>query len=68
MSKPMLIELKDNRFIYRCSSCGKEWETMTRDQAFMSPRLMHTCPKGPKPHEDASQAAVRIVKEATENE
>jgi hypothetical protein len=54
---PKLVELTDNRFVYRCDACGKEWEVMTKEQAFTTTAPMHTCPKGPKPREDAGQGA-----------
>jgi hypothetical protein len=64
MAKPRLVELAGDRFLYCCDACGKEWETMTKEKAHGSSPPFHTCPLGPKPREDASQAAAVIVREA----
>jgi len=49
----MLVELGDNRWIYRRNACGKEWEAMTREEAFSSTLPVHTCPKEPQPSQNA---------------
>jgi DNA-directed RNA polymerase subunit RPC12/RpoP len=40
-----LIEVEDNKFIYRCHKCGKESEIMTTKQIAIYSRL-HQCSAG----------------------
>jgi len=37
-----LIEVEDNKFVYRCHQCGKQSETMTTEQIAVYSRL-HQC-------------------------
>jgi hypothetical protein len=61
MAHPRLIEISDNRFLYRCDECGEEWPMMTKRESVDSTPPQHRCRR-----EDVNQAAARAVREATE--
>jgi hypothetical protein len=58
-----LVEIVDNRFVYRCDYCGWESPEMSKKQAHTLPPPAHACKKS---REDVNRAAFRIVREATE--
>jgi len=40
-----LVELVDNKYVWRCEKCGWESANMTKREAIESPPPAHRCPK-----------------------
>jgi hypothetical protein len=60
-----LIEIIENKYIFRCGVCGWESGLMSKDTAFHAPRPAHECKK--QGGDVDNEPAVRSVREATED-